>query len=130
MKLLVITMFWNQKKKGLSDAERVARIRESLSDYVSDGEKTQFDITTPLKGDRDVTVGDHGGTIEFNNVDFQKYNVARINYDVTEWEDITLVPRDLQGALQTIIDLKEDEVDTTITDITEDQTTDYWATKA
>lgn len=122
-------MFWKRKKKDpqkareIDDKARVELIRERLSGYQSNGVTTEFDITEPIgEDDNDVTIS-KDGTIAFNTVEFQKFNVARINYDVTEWSDITVVPDDTRKALESLIE------DPTSFEDTDPMNTDYWSTK-
>jgi len=114
-------MFWNSKKKGkekLSNEDRVKLIRKRLSDHVTDGDKTQFDIT---HCEERTGVNEHG------EYEFTVTNIARVNYDVTEWTDLTSADRDTRRALRKVTD---DDITTNIDDTEEDLSkTDYWATR-
>jgi len=107
-------MFWNKdKKENISDKARVELIRERLSDHVSTGEKTQFDITHSEE---------KTGVNEYGEFEFTVTNIARVNYDVTEWADVTEADTDVRTALRRMKD----------GDITTEplENTDYWATKS
>ena len=103
-------MFWNKdKKENVSDKARVELIRERLSNHVSTGEKTQFDITRV----------DEAGLNEDGEFEFTVTNIARTNYDVTEWADLTECDTDIRTAFQ-----NQD------TGPAEEPTeSDYWSTK-
>lgn len=105
-------MFWNKDKKELSEAARVELIRERLSDYISTGEKTQFDITRV----------DKTGLNEDGEYEFTATNIAARNYDVTEWADVTEADTDVRTALRA---MKDGDITTEPLD-----NTDYWATKS
>ncbi len=107
-------MFWNSKKKDekerikreLADANRVSLIRERLSDHVSSGDKTQFDITH----------SDKTGVNEQGEYEFTVTNIARVNYDVTEWADLTECDTDVRTAFEEHNTKPQED-------------TDYWSTR-
>ena len=104
-------MFWNKDKKDNteSDAARVELIRERLSDHVSNGEKTQFDIARV----------DKTGLNEEGEYEFTVTNIARTNYDVTEWADLTECDTDVRAAFQNQPTGPSEDL----------EDTDYWLTK-
>lgn len=105
-------MFWNSKKKeNLSEADRIELIREHCSDYISTGEKTQFDITNI----------DKTGLNEDGEYEFTVTNIARTNYDVTEWADLTECDTDIRKAFQNQATGPSEELEL--------EDTDYWLTK-
>ena len=83
-------MFWYSKEKRnriakeLADRIAVDLIRERLADHVSDGSRTQFTIPPDELKD---------GTVNFTVT-----NVARVNYEVEEWADVTSANTDVRTA--------------------------------
>jgi hypothetical protein len=114
-------MFWKRKPKNrvnksfVNDQARVELIRERLSDHVSTGERTNFDIPTPSDLNED-------GTYEFTVT-----NIACVNYDVTEFEDLTEANTDVRLALAKVASENTSFGDE---DSTLNLDTDYWSTKS
>jgi len=112
-------MSWFSSKKdklskvrgGAADKARVELIRERLSDHISSG-RSEFK-------DADFKGPD---APEYECYDFTVTNIGRINYDVTEFDDITKVDTDMRNALRRV---REDETSFDDTDMTP-RNEDYW----
>jgi hypothetical protein len=114
-------MGWFNKKKvlgtklrskwgGAADQVRVELIRERLSDHISSG-RSEFEDATDF-----VEENEHG------DYEFTVTNIARINYDVTEFDDITKVDTDMRLALRRV---REDITSYDDEDMTP-RNEDYW----
>jgi hypothetical protein len=99
----------------VNDKARVELIRERLSDHVSTGERTAFIIP---EGD---DLNDNG------EYEFTVTNIACVNYDVTEFEDLTEANTDLRLALAEVAAEKTSFGDD---NSTLNLDTDYWSTRS